>query len=343
MFNYGDTGKKFFIIIQGKVEVLIPIGQNHSLIQVAILDDGKSFGDLALLKDAPRNATISCLTDCHFATLFKDDYLRILGRIEDSKINQFTELLKQIPVFKNWGKRNIHNLYHFFKPIKFHRNNSVFSPGDASSQVFIIKTGEFELSKQIKTDKKTKFNLKVAILTRGEMIGVDDVLQSKPRELSCSCYSSEGELIAISAKDFLLKIKSDESLAIFLKNHKQKFRMRELKEKIMEKVFDWEIESQTIEKFRKGNFTIMGNRNSETLNLQVGARKVLKAEEKSKKRDLELTLRDIRNIRGRAFGRSTSRMFIVMNRPAEFSVRTPSPFLRRKYRKKERDEASECF
>ena len=222
----------------------------------------------------------------------------------------------------------------------------MFSPGEASTQVFIIKTGEFELSKQIKTDKKAKFNLKVAILTKGEMIGVDDVLQNKPRQLSCKCYSSEGDLIAISAKDFLLKIKSDESLAIFLKNHRQKFRMRELKEKIMEKVFDWDIESQTIEKLKKGNLANFGNnRISETLNtnLHLGVRKVLKAEEKSKKRDLELTLRDIRNIRGRAFGRSTSRMFIVMNRPAEFSVRTPSPFLRRKYKMKERNEASDIL
>ena len=43
---------------------------------------GKSFGELALINNKPRAATIKCLTDCHFAVISKNVYERILKKIE---------------------------------------------------------------------------------------------------------------------------------------------------------------------------------------------------------------------------------------------------------------------
>lgn len=42
--------------------------------QVAVLGTGKSFGDMALRNDDRRNATITCLTDCEFLCVHKDDF-----------------------------------------------------------------------------------------------------------------------------------------------------------------------------------------------------------------------------------------------------------------------------
>lgn len=35
---------------------------------------GKSFGELALITNKPRAATIKCLTECHFAVMNKINY-----------------------------------------------------------------------------------------------------------------------------------------------------------------------------------------------------------------------------------------------------------------------------
>ena len=42
--------------------------------EVSILNKGMSFGEQALLNDAPRAATIRCNEDCYFAVLSKEDY-----------------------------------------------------------------------------------------------------------------------------------------------------------------------------------------------------------------------------------------------------------------------------
>ena len=54
----------------------------NMFITVANRSSGESFGELALINDTSRAATIQCLTNCYFATLDREDYNRILKKIE---------------------------------------------------------------------------------------------------------------------------------------------------------------------------------------------------------------------------------------------------------------------
>lgn len=50
----------------------------HNMICVKDIEAGNAFGELALLNNKPRLATIVCLEDCQFAILEKDDFSKIL-------------------------------------------------------------------------------------------------------------------------------------------------------------------------------------------------------------------------------------------------------------------------
>lgn len=52
------------------------------MVDVSKLYTGYSFGELALVNNEPRNATIQCLNDCYFAVLEKPDYKRVLKNIQ---------------------------------------------------------------------------------------------------------------------------------------------------------------------------------------------------------------------------------------------------------------------
>ena len=73
----GDHGDKFFIIARGRVDVLKrqPDGTDRS---VKILEDGDNFGELALLRDTPRSATIRTLVPCIFLTLQRNHFQNLL-------------------------------------------------------------------------------------------------------------------------------------------------------------------------------------------------------------------------------------------------------------------------
>ena len=59
IFKQNDIGNNFFILVKGQVEVII------NDIPVAILNPVESFGELGLLHDYPRSASIKTLTNVY--------------------------------------------------------------------------------------------------------------------------------------------------------------------------------------------------------------------------------------------------------------------------------------
>lgn len=80
IITYGEKGDKFYMIISGVLEIYVP-NNDGDYVKVGELKEGGSFGELALLNDSPRLATIRTITDCGLAILEKKDYIRIIGRI----------------------------------------------------------------------------------------------------------------------------------------------------------------------------------------------------------------------------------------------------------------------
>ena len=52
------------------------------MVDVSKLRTGASFGELALINNESRKATITCVTDCNFAVLEKSDYNKVLRKIQ---------------------------------------------------------------------------------------------------------------------------------------------------------------------------------------------------------------------------------------------------------------------
>jgi CRP-like cAMP-binding protein len=78
IFSRGDRGEELFLINRGSVEVLNDKGE-----VLARLGEGNFFGEVALLEDSPRNATIksSEYTDLYF--LQKNTFDHVLKKYPD--------------------------------------------------------------------------------------------------------------------------------------------------------------------------------------------------------------------------------------------------------------------
>ena len=75
----GDVGESFFILETGEAEVFKRSGGTRP---VHKYKKGDYFGELALLNDAPRAASVVSATDVKVATLGKDGFQRLLGPVE---------------------------------------------------------------------------------------------------------------------------------------------------------------------------------------------------------------------------------------------------------------------
>lgn len=58
---------------------------------------GNYFGELALLNDQPRSATVKCKTDCHFLLIEKKQFKELLQKADRLKQEELLEFLRQTP------------------------------------------------------------------------------------------------------------------------------------------------------------------------------------------------------------------------------------------------------
>ena len=76
IIRQGEVGDRFYLIYNGTVSVTV--SRNGVSTQVAELKSGNLFGEVALLKDEPRNATVRAITGVETFSLTKDRFLAAL-------------------------------------------------------------------------------------------------------------------------------------------------------------------------------------------------------------------------------------------------------------------------
>jgi len=72
----GDPGKSLFVIVEGQVQVLYPA--RSSDFELARLGAGDFFGEMALLNDKPRSATVRAMTAVQTVKLEKEAFRNII-------------------------------------------------------------------------------------------------------------------------------------------------------------------------------------------------------------------------------------------------------------------------
>jgi hypothetical protein len=76
IFNEGEEGQCAYFIRSGEVEVLHGLGADEKV--VAKLGSGQYFGEMALIHNAPRNATVRAVTKSTVAVLGKQNFAIML-------------------------------------------------------------------------------------------------------------------------------------------------------------------------------------------------------------------------------------------------------------------------
>jgi CRP-like cAMP-binding protein len=86
--KFGDQGDEFFLIAKGQVDVLSAEGK-----KLVSLGDGEVFGEIALLRNVPRTATVRTTTDTLLLVLSREVFLSALHA--DLSLSERVEAMAQ--------------------------------------------------------------------------------------------------------------------------------------------------------------------------------------------------------------------------------------------------------
>lgn len=77
IFYQGDPGTRFYIIVRGKVAVQFT-GFDGKIVDLDVLHDGDYFGEIALLQDSPRGASVKALLPTLTLSLERSAFLKLV-------------------------------------------------------------------------------------------------------------------------------------------------------------------------------------------------------------------------------------------------------------------------
>ncbi|MFC1495045.1 cyclic nucleotide-binding domain-containing protein [Thermodesulfobacteriota bacterium] len=83
IFRQNDPASELYFIIDGVVRVIRESGSDKT--SIAELSDGDTFGEIALISDQPRTATIKALTDVNIFTIHKSEFEHLMRQSSDLK------------------------------------------------------------------------------------------------------------------------------------------------------------------------------------------------------------------------------------------------------------------
>ena len=141
-------------IIESEEELLL----QNKLIEVNVLSIGSSFGELALLSNKPRAATIICREECDFAVLEKEDFRKILKYSEEKKLLEEMNFFASLTMFRNWNFNLVKMLYVNTQTRVCGLREIVYEEGQEGDEMFIVQNGTFVVKKSLKL--KNFYNLK---------------------------------------------------------------------------------------------------------------------------------------------------------------------------------------
>src|SRR4029078_8693233 len=88
----GDVGDAAYVIIKGDAEVIVP--SNGGDIPIAILHDGDFVGEIAILCDTPRTATVRAKSELKALRIRKEPFFELLHQFPEMAV-EMTRLLAE--------------------------------------------------------------------------------------------------------------------------------------------------------------------------------------------------------------------------------------------------------
>ena len=135
VIEQGDSGSTVFIVENGSLEVTV----NGRTIRM--LGCGALFGELALLFDAKRSATVTCTSPCRLWSLDRNAFKTVQRNASNLAIITRTRRFLVVPELAALPSTSLARLMATLTPMTYHRGDALYSTGKCSNKVMLIEEG----------------------------------------------------------------------------------------------------------------------------------------------------------------------------------------------------------
>lgn len=200
VISQGDAGDNFYVVEQGEFDVYIhpsgaiQSGQDGFGTKVATIGTGGSFGELALMYNAPRAATIvSTEAGSLLWALDRITFRRILMDAAFQRRRMYEAFLEEVPLLSSLTPYERSKIADALETHKFAPGTAIIKEGDIGEAFYLLESGTAVVTKVESGDKV------LLRYSKGDYFGELALLDDKPR--AASVHASDAVIVASLSKD----------------------------------------------------------------------------------------------------------------------------------------------
>jgi len=146
IINQGDTGDFLFVIESGRLDCVIK-QPDGSEVCVKTCAPGDVFGELALLYNCPRAASVVAKDACVLWQLDRDTFNHIVKDAAEKKRVRYDTFLSKVPLLSNMDDAQRSQITDSLRPERFSDGSVIVSQGETGEKFYILETGHAIASK----------------------------------------------------------------------------------------------------------------------------------------------------------------------------------------------------
>jgi cAMP-dependent protein kinase regulator len=190
IIKQGDDGDFMFVIESGSLECVI--NKDDTEVVVKVVEAGDAFGELALLYNAPRAASVRAKERCVCWKLDRETFNHIVKEAAAKKRDMFMDFLKQVPLLNQvdaWGRSQVADALSVEERVK---GDVLIQQGEEGDKFYIVEKGSCLASKTGSDGTKKELELK-----EGDFFGELALLNNEPRAATVTATSDKVKLLVL--------------------------------------------------------------------------------------------------------------------------------------------------
>lgn len=180
VIKQGDDGDNFYVIESGVYNIYVKGDSDAEPRLVGKYDNSGSFGELALMYNLPRAATIRAVTSGALWAMDRQTFRRILLKSACRKRKMYESLLESVPMLKTLEKYERMNLADALVPRVYAPGERIIMQGDSADGMFFLEDGTVRITMTKENNEETE----ISRVSVGGYFGELALVTKKPRAAS---------------------------------------------------------------------------------------------------------------------------------------------------------------
>ena len=190
----GDEGDCLYVVASGTLSCTKVFKGNTEPTFLKRYEPSEAFGELALLYNAPRAATITSDDECLLYALDRNTFNHIVKDAAVRRREKYENFLKKIPLLETMDDYERSQVAECFKDVKFEKGATIIKEGEEGKEMYFLLSGEAYAQKVLDGASEPS---EVKAYGEGDYFGELALLKNAPRAATiiarenCSCVTMD--------------------------------------------------------------------------------------------------------------------------------------------------------